>query len=37
MEIFLTIALTMSMVYNIIQALMLDSLSKAIEENAPPF
>lgn len=37
MEIFLTIALGMSMVYNIIQALMLDQADKAIREMTSPF
>ena len=37
MEIFLSIALVLSLAYNIIQGLMLDSLSKTIEENSPPF
>jgi hypothetical protein len=37
MEIFLSIALVMSMVYNIIQALMLDQADKAIREMTSPF
>ena len=37
MEIFLSIALVMSLAYNILQAVMLDGLSKVIEEDAPPF
>lgn len=36
-NIFLLIALGVSFVYIIIQALMLDALQKAIEEDTPPF